>query len=65
MRRKVDLPAPERPITPTNCPRGMLSDRSETAADLPNAFVTPSRTSTANPKRTFAVSVTAGPKASG
>ena len=46
MRSVVDLPAPERPITPTNCPGGMARDTPDTATDLPNRFVKSCRTST-------------------
>jgi hypothetical protein len=51
MRKVVDLPAAERPMMPTNCPGGTVSEISATATDLPNRFVTPSRTSTRPPAR--------------
>src|SRR5262249_48328237 len=45
MRSKVDLPAPERPITPTNWPAGMLSDTSPTAHTRPKVLLILSVTS--------------------
>ncbi len=49
MRSVVDLPAPDRPMMPTNCPRGIANDTSDTADDLPKLLVTPSRTSIGDP----------------
>src|SRR3984893_790207 len=44
-RNNVDLPAPERPTTPTNWPPGMLSDRLSTAHTRPKTLLIPSITS--------------------
>jgi hypothetical protein len=45
MRSKVDLPAPERPITPTKEPGAMEKDALSTAAFVPKRHVKPSTTS--------------------
>jgi hypothetical protein len=45
MRNRVDLPAPERPITPTKEPGAMENDALSTAAFVPKRHVKPSTTS--------------------
>src|SRR5262245_56128948 len=45
MRRRVDLPAPERPITPTNLPGAIEKEALSTAALVPKRHVKPSTTS--------------------
>ena len=50
MRSKVDLPAPERPITPTSWPVGTASDTWSTARLSPKLLVTPSSRSTGYPR---------------
>ena len=43
MRSRVDLPAPDRPMIPSICPRGTWNDRLSTATSDPNAFVSPEK----------------------
>jgi hypothetical protein len=45
IRSKVDLPAPDRPITPTKPPGAIENDALSTAAFAPNRHVNPSTTS--------------------
>src|SRR5258707_8771649 len=45
IRSKVDLPAPERPITPTKPPGSMAKEALSTAAFAPKRHVKPSTTS--------------------
>ena len=45
MRSKVDLPAPERPITPTKLPGATENDALSTAVFVPKRHVNPSTTS--------------------
>ena len=45
MRSSVDLPAPERPITPTKLPGSIENDALSTAAFVPKRHVKPSTTS--------------------
>src|ERR1700677_5389598 len=45
IRSIVDLPAPERPITPTKLPGGIENEALSTAALVPNRHVKPSTTS--------------------
>src|SRR5947207_8532333 len=42
MRRSVDFPAPERPITPTIWPEGTSNETLSTAIRFPKALVSPS-----------------------
>ncbi len=50
MRSSVDLPAPERPITPIKLPRGTENDALSTAVLLPNRQVSSSTTSIPSPR---------------
>ena len=45
MRSRVDLPAPERPITPTKLPGAIENDALSTAVFVPKRHVKPSTTS--------------------
>src|SRR5260370_30207625 len=51
MRSKVDLPAPERPITPMNAPGATEKEALSTAALVPKRHVKPSTTSMQCSKR--------------
>jgi hypothetical protein len=42
IRSNVDFPAPDRPITPTNCPRGIARLTRSTARVVPKTLLTSS-----------------------